>query len=266
MQGCSSPEQLCARSAKLGYQGIALTDFHSLAGLWSFLAACKKHILRPVIGVELTNSTDSLHVICLAKNLIGYGNICDLVSSRLSSENFSLEREIITKRDGIIVLSDSLVFLDTMYKSCVDIAANLGDQPTEHGGRLRKWAQKKSIPAVVVPTVVMAKSKDASLLQLMGAIRTNERLDAHIKDTESAVWMHSPKVYQERFAVWPEVMNATDVLARRCKFQGPDFGLVMPPWENHILGGAKRALRDAAYSGACHRYGMDLSEAVVEYY
>jgi len=264
MRGCSSPQKLCERAANLGYLGLALTDYNSLSGLWAFLASCKLYNLRPVIGVELTDHKDALRLICLARNGIGYANLCNLISKRLCDKKFNLEQEIKNHSAGIIILSSSLTCLENLHHSNVDLVANLGDRPTEKASKLRKWAQQNNIPAVVVPAVVMARSNEESLLQLMEAIRTNSRLDSQKRKKASAVCLESPAIYLERFAVWPEVIQATEVLVSRCSFTGPDFGIVMPPWEGKNFGGAADSLHDAAYEGACNRYGTDLSEAVVE--
>jgi len=275
MQGCSSPGKLCQRARDLGYSGLALTDLDSLAGLWSFLAACKYYKLSPVIGAELTDvknkNKDSSGVICLAVNATGYSNLCNLLTKSLCDKKFLLEQELKEHSDGLVVLSSSFSLLRALQHSNVDLVANLGDRPTEQAGKLRKWAQQNGFPAVAVPAVVMAEKTEASLFHLIRAIRSNSR----VEDTPYTlidippVCLEAPTVYSERFAVWPEVMAATDHLAARCSFRGPDFGLVMPPWDgqktgNKTGGRAVGSLRIAAYKGACMRYGTDLSEAVVE--
>lgn len=264
MRGCSSPRKLCERAANLGYAGLALTDHNSLSGLWPFLAACKQYNLRPVVGVELTDRKNTSSVICLARNSVGYTNLCNLISERFCNEKFHMEREIKSHSAGIVILSSSFTCLETLHNSHVDLVVNLGSRPTEKASKLRKWAQQNNLPAVVVPAVVMAWSHEESLLQLMEAIRTNSRLDSQKRKKTSAICLESPATYLERFAIWPEVIQATEALGVRCSFSGPDFGIVMPPWEGKKHGGAAVSLRDAAYEGACNRYGTDLSEAVVE--
>lgn len=264
MRGCSSPARLCGRAKKLGYTGLALTDLNSLSGLWPFLAACKEHGLRPVLGAEINNADASLSIICLAVNTTGYRNLCTLVSKRKCHASFSLQKEVEAQSDGLVILSSSPVLLEDLHKHHVDVVADLGGRPTEQGSRLRKWASKRNIPAVALPAILMAEQNENLLLQLMEAIRTNSHLD--LKETKkysSASWLESPAVYQKCFAVWPEVLVATDHLAERCRFQGPEFGIIMPPWKSNTSGAANM-LHNAAYRGANTRYGTDLSEAVVE--
>ena len=66
------------------------------------------------------------------------------------------------------------------------------------------------------------------------------------KEDDGFSWIETPAVLCRRFAVWPEVIAATELLAKRCAFQGPKFGLVMPPW-NGGREDAARSLQQAAY-------------------
>jgi DNA-directed DNA polymerase III PolC len=264
MRGCSSPARLCRRAKELGYSGLALTDRNSLAGLWSFLAACKQYGLRPLVGAEITDPDSSVTVVCLVRNSIGYINLCNLLTRRKINDTFSLQQELVKHGNGLIVVISSLSFLTTLQKYNMDLAADLGQRPTEKSSRLRKWAQQYNIPAVAIPAVGMAEETEKILLQLMEAIRTNSLLErGEERSGHSSAWLESPVVYHKRFGVWPEVVAATEALAKRCSFRGPGSRIVMPPWEGKESG-ATVSLQKAAYRGACIRYGTDLSEAVVE--
>ncbi|WP_028323138.1 DNA polymerase III subunit alpha [Desulfatirhabdium butyrativorans] len=97
MKATASPEALCASAKTMGYPALALTDTNNLYGLWEFLGACRRHGIRPVIGVELddvgkwlgrvigNDPADSAHsgrVICLAATSEGFSHLCRLVSLR----------------------------------------------------------------------------------------------------------------------------------------------------------------------------------------
>lgn len=264
MQGTSSPARLCRLAKELGYSGLALTDCDTLSGLWPFLAACKQEKLRPLVGAEITEPESDERVICLVKNSTGYVNLCNLISRRKREGHFFLEKQVGAYGDGLLVLSHSSALLQSLQRQAVDVAADLGSQPTEQGGRLRKWAEGRNITAVATPAATLGEEKDRDLFLLMQAIRTNSCL---AQETEHArhvpAWLEAPTVYRDRFAVWPGVVAASHHLAARCSFCGPSFGIVMPPWKGKGQDVAA-ALRRDAYRGACKRYGTDLSEAVVE--
>lgn len=264
MQATSSPAKLCRLAKELGYSGLALTDTDTLTGLWPFLAACRQEQLRPLVGAKVTDRKNEETVICLVKNPAGYVNLCHLISRRKGEADFSLLREVRIYGEGLLLLSQSLALLQGLQKQGMDLAADLGDRPTENGGRLRKWAKEHHIPAVATPSAALGEEKDRDLFLLMEAIRTNSRLDLKAdRKRPLPAWLEAPAVYRERFAVWPEVVAASHHLARRCNFSGPSFGIVMPPWKGKGEEVAA-ALRRASYRGACKRYGTDLSEAVVE--
>jgi DNA polymerase-3 subunit alpha/error-prone DNA polymerase len=262
MRGCSSPEQQCRRAKQLGYADIVLSDISSLAGLWPFLAACKKYGLRPYVASEIYCEKERQSALCLVLDSIGYTNLCNLITCRNLEKNFSLEKHCATLGKGLLVISSSLSLLKSLRSYPVQCAANVGNRPTQEATALRSWAQKYSIPLVCAPVVHMAKEEELPLFRLMESIRTNSIMPR--KDGGYAVsWQEAPALREKRFAVWPEIVSASKALIGRCHFHGPENDLVMPPWS-----GSKESvavsLRKAAYQGACLRYGTDLSEAVVE--
>ncbi|MDY0060012.1 MAG: PHP domain-containing protein [Myxococcota bacterium] len=56
--GVLGVEQLVRAARRLGYDRLALTDTDNPYGLWSFLAACRREGVTPIVGVELTDPHD----------------------------------------------------------------------------------------------------------------------------------------------------------------------------------------------------------------
>ncbi len=83
-------EQLVSRAAQYGYEATALTDRNVLFGVPSFLAACKKHGIRAIVGMEVICSYHEMSVpfVLLARDNMGY---LDLI--RLSSKLNSIQKE-----------------------------------------------------------------------------------------------------------------------------------------------------------------------------
>ncbi len=263
MRACSSPDKICARVRELGFSGLALTDHNSLTGLWEFLAACERYSLRPIIGAELSEPDSDRSVICLVQNYRGYTNLCNWISLLKRDSKFSLLSLVEMDSEGIFVLCSSLSLLQVLVSSHVNIVANLGNKPTQQGRKVRKWARENNISAVSAATIVMATEEEQELFALMQAIRSNYHFELNSVETEQPPFLETQETYQKRFAVWPEVLPATELLAKQCHFQGPEFGMIMPPWQEGKKDTAV-TLRRKAYTGACLRYGEDLSEAVVE--
>lgn len=66
LDGCGSPEERVSRAKELGMTAIATTNHNHLGGCLDFQVACKKHGLKPILGVELYWTWDR-HMISLPK-------------------------------------------------------------------------------------------------------------------------------------------------------------------------------------------------------
>lgn len=53
LDGLGSPEERVIRAKELGMDALAITDHNHLGGVLEFQAACKKHGIKPLLGVEL---------------------------------------------------------------------------------------------------------------------------------------------------------------------------------------------------------------------
>ena len=85
LEGASHAEELVKRAVSLGYQGIAMTDECSLAGIVRAHEEAKKHALPLIIGAyfrltETENGVPGPTLIILACNREGYGNLSELIT------------------------------------------------------------------------------------------------------------------------------------------------------------------------------------------
>src|SRR3954449_10513824 len=79
LDGAALPEELAARAAELGYEGLALTDHDGVYGSLEFAHAAKAFGLRPITGAEVTLD-DACHVTLLVETAKGYANLCRLLT------------------------------------------------------------------------------------------------------------------------------------------------------------------------------------------
>ena len=98
--GVCTPQEIVARAKDYGLSSVALTDTDRVSGLILFYQACQDHGISPILGVELTdprNPKDSLdpsddacpHLVLLAKNATGYGDLCEITTQRHVDPSFS---------------------------------------------------------------------------------------------------------------------------------------------------------------------------------
>jgi DNA polymerase-3 subunit alpha/error-prone DNA polymerase len=253
----------------MGYDRLALTDTDNLYGLWPFLNACKEESLTPIVGAEITDRDTSTRAVCLVKDSEGYKNLCRLITARKTDPAFELKSVLDAHQTGLSVLTQSEALLTYLHETNADVSAAAPLKPTEASSRLKKIAQGLGVPVVATPGSFFAEPGDRGLHQLLRAIDLNTSLfkltskDVAPKDA----FLASPGVYRERFAIWPEVIKASHLLAEKLAFTGPCQILVMPPLDRNPSNPSRtpgQLLRKAAYEGAKNRYGHDLSETVVD--
>ncbi len=95
LRGASHPAELVAQAAELGYRALAITDECSMSGVVRAHVAAKTVGIKLIIGTEL-RLVDGTHLVALAMNADGYGDLCELVTlgrRRAAKGSYELKRE-----------------------------------------------------------------------------------------------------------------------------------------------------------------------------
>ncbi|MFZ0679396.1 PHP domain-containing protein, partial [Candidatus Binatus sp.] len=79
LEGATTPEDLAARAAELGYNAMALGDRDGLYGAPRFYAAAKSAGIRQIVGAELTLDDES-RLYVLAPDRKRYQNLCRMIT------------------------------------------------------------------------------------------------------------------------------------------------------------------------------------------
>ena len=88
LQSTISIEELVITAKERGYQAIALTDQNILYGMVDFYKMCKKHHIKPILGLTLDvggilKAEENYSIILLAKNAKGYESLMTLSSDKM---------------------------------------------------------------------------------------------------------------------------------------------------------------------------------------
>ncbi len=266
MWGTAPVKRVCRTARRLGYTHLALTDTDNLCGLWPFLTACRREELTPIVGAEVTDPQRKQRAVCLVENDTGYRNLCRLLTRRHMDDDFNLEAAMSAQANGLVVLTQSADLLGAWHAAGVTVAAAMPRRPLPATHRLRRTADHLGLPVVATPGSFFLHPDDVSLHRMLRAIERNTSLSrlAAAEVAPADAWLATPEEYGQRFAICPQAVSATHEIAKRLKFTGPQFGIVMPPLLGQNGSSPAQRLRTDAYEGARRRYGAELSEAVVE--
>ena len=93
LDGLSRIRELPAYAKELGMNSLAITDHGAMFGNIDFYKECKKQEIKPIIGCEVYTAARTInerdpekdrmsgHLILLAENQKGYGNLVKIVSA-----------------------------------------------------------------------------------------------------------------------------------------------------------------------------------------
>lgn len=265
MWGTSSIKDLCQKAKSLGYDQIALTDTDNLCGMWQFIKACKHQGLKPIIGAEVTDPDTSHRAVCLVKNDQGYSNLTRLITRRHMDKKFSLKTFLPEFSKGLVVLTKNHDLLPFWHETHVDLAGNLTRHPLSQFHPLCITAKKLNIPLVATPGSFFLSKEHAKIHRMLRAIENNTCL-SRLKQKDFApdsAFLAAPEVYRDKFNIFPDAIKNSFALAEKLEFQGPNFGIIMPPLKEKTDLDADKLLYKKTIKGAKKRYGPNLSNRVI---
>ncbi len=125
LDGSAKIKELVARAKELGMKALAITDHGVMYGAINFYKACKDADIKPIIGCEVYVAPGSRfdrevtkgegrynHLVLLAKNNLGYYNLCKIVSAGFVDGFYykpRVDMEVLKQySEGIIALSACL--------------------------------------------------------------------------------------------------------------------------------------------------------------
>ena len=85
LEGASTPEDLAEIASQLGHEALALSDRDGVYGAPRFWKAARTSGLRPLVGAEVTISTERTRtspgrLLLLVESRTGYRNLCKLIT------------------------------------------------------------------------------------------------------------------------------------------------------------------------------------------
>ena len=286
LRGASRPEELLERAKELGYQGLAITDECSMAGVVRAHGAAKAVglplLLGSQFGIQPRNEDEApFTLVVLAQNLHGYGNLCAFITRlRRASEkgSYHLTRDHITGAE----LTDCLALLcpdrqatDVQLEAMgrwtlnhftgrcwigVEQLRRLDDELWLH--RLRALSELTALPLVAVGDVHMHVRSRKPLQDVLTATRIGKPLTecGHALQRSAEQHLRTRLRLAQTFPA--DLLAQTLQVAARChfsldelKYQYPDE--VVPPGHT-----AASYLRQMTYEGAGRRWPQGIAATV----
>lgn len=253
LDGASVPEELVDRAREIGLSALAITDHDDMGGAVRFAAAAREAEFNGIIGAEVSLEGEH-HIILLAKDLVGYKNICHLISkSRMSAEDRGMPRaniDLLAEHcAGVVALSGcprghvpylisegKLEQARLMARKFKDIYGNdffleLWDHDLRQEAaicrELLRISKLEQIPWVVTNNAHYATPDKRMVHDVLVCLKHNVTLStAGRRLRPNGNWyLKSPKEIVWRWRNYPQGVKNTLEVAERCQFR---LGMLKP--------------------------------------
>jgi error-prone DNA polymerase len=287
LDGALPPEDLPPLAAEAGFGAVAITDHDALTGAVRFSKACRDAGIKPVYGAELTLENEA-HVTLIARDAIGYGNLCRLISrAHLTNERGSPH----TTMDAIAERSEGLFVLSGCERGVVTRLAAAGRIP-DAVAAARKWraaigdgyrievfdhrthgsrslrdrllgiASDTDIQPVATNDVHYASECNAGTHEVLHAINGIVPLSTtQALRTNSEYYLKDARTMRALFADCPDVCDETVRIAEECEFDLDLHGYHFPEVPIPTGETPTSLLARRCFQGARRRYGVIPKEA-----
>ncbi len=267
LDGSSHPQELILEALKAGYPAIALTDHNGLYGSMEFAHEARKNGLQAITGSEITivldvcdvpkrlssltisdGEDDTLskgcHLTILAENIVGYSNLCKLISEahlkKKSSYPHVLLSSLLTQTEGLTILTGCRkgplsIALKDSFNTAEVLVRKLKDslnpdqlfieiQDNERKGdkyrnkSLGCLADRFNIPLVATRNVHYHDPSRSRIQDVLVSIRNRTTLDGshRWRRPNTQFYLASPEEMFHRFQNRPDALKQTLKIAEKC--------------------------------------------------
>ncbi|UTF60513.1 error-prone DNA polymerase [Gilvimarinus sp. DA14] len=275
--GASHPEELVLQAAQLGYQGIAITDECSVAGLVKAYTAIKEHNLSlKLIAGSLLKVSASLRVIVICPSRQAYAELCRVISNarrRAPKNNYQVSQwDLASLKESFLIWLPSFEDDDDKWgkwlkkrhsnRVWIGISKQLTQGEAQHLKKTEQLAQKYQIPLVACGAVLMHHPKRLPLQQALHA----RKLGLSIQKAGRQLLSNAERSLRS-LAKISELYSADSVqetqrICAACHF---DFGELKYEYPSEIIPPQHTAisyLRQRVEEGAQKRFGTNTPKKI----
>ncbi len=295
LDGACKIDAMAARAAELGQPALGLTDHGVMNGAVDLYKACKKHGVKPIIGLEayLVDDVKTIkeqtryernHLTLLAETDTGFANLVKLTSAGFL-EGFSrgkanVDMEMLAAHsEGVIALTgclqsrfcrrlveerqdDARAHLDDLIHAFgpeqvyFEVQKNgIDDQDRANEGIVR-YARELGRPVVGTADVHYLRREDFNNHAALLCVQTKSTLEApKLSFDTNEFYIKSSEEMAESFAEWPEAVPTSVEIAERCDVEIELGKLLLPRYPTPDDEEPEAMLRRIAAEGLRARYG-----------
>ncbi|HZC37771.1 MAG TPA: DNA polymerase III subunit alpha, partial [Sphingomicrobium sp.] len=264
LEGAMEPKTIAAQAAKLGFPAVALTDRNGLYGAMPFSDACIAKGVQPIVATmlglarppEIGGAAGIDWLVLLAKDELGYANLCKLVSQAHLDRPIEQDPHVEFARleglsEGLIALTAGaegalarlladgqrdkaeayLERLQAFFPDRLYLEIIRRHDPVEEAAEeaVVELAYARDLPLVATNPAAYSDPTFHAAHDAMLCIAHSAYVESAERVTSSAdAWLKDGAMMAELFADLPEAIANTTVIAQRCAVAAPQRRPILP--------------------------------------
>ncbi|OEH91851.1 DNA polymerase III subunit alpha [Bacillus solimangrovi] len=277
-------EKLVHKAKEYNMPAVALTDKNVMYGSLTFYQLCKKHDVKPIIGLELSVKTEENNVyplILLAKNKVGYQELVKLSSiSQTTEAEYVKKADFHANSDNLVVImpkngecghyinQNDLTKVGNVleaYKKKYKDDFYLAVEPTNShfNEHIRQCANSLHIPLVAMNPIFFLDKEDRIAYQCLLAIKFGKSLESDevLTETYEDGDFKTGDEMRRLFQSFPEAVANTINIMNKCQVDLELGDRMLPKYEVPQQFTAEKYLRKLCEKGLVKRFGKIDDEA-----
>ena len=268
LDGIARIDQLAKRCKDLGMPAVAITDHGNMYGAVKFYDVCRKQGIKAIFGCEFYVANDLYekngkskyaHLVLLAKDEVGYNNICRL-NSIAFKDGFYYKPRIDYKtleqyHEGVVCLSACLagdipqailrrdyeeaerlikwfkdLFGDDFY---LEVQNHHLPEQLEVNAKLFEYAEKFNVKLVATNDVHYINQEDAEIQDVLMCVQMGKTVDDpdRLKLPGNEFYLRTGDEMAELFPNHPEALANTLEIADKCNYKHTYGHYLFPKYE-----------------------------------
>jgi len=271
LQGTISIDDLIAFAKKYGSSYVTLTDTNGMYGLIKFAKHAEEVGIKPILGAYIDSPDNhNDYIIFLAKNNLGYSELCKIITTRKLKEDFSLIKVVQNISDNLFVLTSSLEILKKVGSSLL-FPQNLYVELISTKNKKKKtrelyeYAKENKLQIIASQPAYFLNKEDHILHKTVTAIKLNSTFEnlnkSEIIDEE--YYLKTPAEFIKVWKALPEAIANIENIVENCNVN-LEFGKYKFPNFKHSNGkNSSLYLLEICYEGLRKKYDS-ITEAIEE--
>ncbi|NNE26705.1 MAG: DNA polymerase III subunit alpha [Saprospiraceae bacterium] len=265
--GTLSPAQLVQEASKKGIDSLVLTDINNTSCAYSFIQACKKHEIKPILGIEFrstvnpTTEDDDVSVFSIKDARFAYVGIArnkegwKELNAHLTA--YSMKNEPVPMTAP--AFKHAYVIYRQLPPGHKQLRSNeyIGVMPGEVNQLFSSYLLNYMDKLVVFAPITFRDQDGYKTHKLLRCIDLNiviGKLDP-LYCAKASEFIYPPGDILKIFERYPQIIANTEALLSRCSIEMHDTSLNNRQTFTGSRGGDMKLLRKLAINGCIRRYG-----------